>query len=387
MNGYIAIVKKELLDALRDGKSLSTALMMPVLFALVTLGSLHFLASLGEKNNDITLPIKNADHIVPLVEFLQENGVEISSAPEQPENAVRQGEVDMVLIVPDTFNENFREQKLATLDLLSDHSDTESQSKANRIKNLIRYWSLHTGSLRLIARNVSPGIANPIAINDINVTSDQRLAFRVLSGLPMFFLLIAFASGLGMTADVAAGERERRTLEPLLITPVSYSTIIWGKWSSTVVVTMMITLAGSAMQFIAVNFAPLADLNIRLELGASKYLCIIGLLLPIIFLAAGVQLLVSFFAKSFKDAQAYASLLVMLPIIPGMYLTFNSSTAETWQMFVPLLGSTALIMNALSGEAITFVHVLISSLTAITCAIAAIYATTGLLKMEKTVFS
>ncbi len=382
-----SIIKKESLDALRDGKSLATAFLMPVIFTAVTVGMLHFVVALEEGTHDFTVAVANQQRAQPLMDWLEENGLTVVEAPENPSQAVLSQQYDIILEIPENFNESFRAQKSAQINLLSDHSRTESQAKTGKLKHLIHRWSSETGALRLISRNVSPSIANPISVNDVNVTSDQRAAAKVLSALPMFFVMIAFAAGIGMASDMAAGERERKSLEPLLINPARHSTIFIGKLLSVFLVTVVITLIGVTMQFYGVSIAPLAELGIKVSLGLSEFVYIILLLLPIALLAGALQLLVSFFSRSFKDAQTYNGFVILIPMLPGMYLTFNSGSAELWQMFVPVLGAQALFVDIISGDSIEIGYALMASATSV--ALSALLTIVGiqLLKQEKTLFS
>lgn len=386
MGPLIAIIKKEILDGLRDGKSMSTALLLPIILAFITFGSTHFLVSYQTNSADVTLPVSGAERIVPLIDKLKEAGIKIVAAPDDPEQAIQNQEFYMVLIVPEDFSEQFREQKTASLYLLSDHSRTESQGSVMRIRQLIQNWSLTTAALRLITRNVSPEIVNPINVSEINVTSDQRLASRLLAGLPMFLLMIAFASGIGMISDMASGERERRSLEPLLINPISHSTVFLGKWAAAFVVTFSITIIGIAMQFASINAAPTAELGLRLDMGVGKFFIIVLIIMPVIFFAVALQLFVSFFAKSFKDAQSYNGLIIMLPMLPGLYLSFNSGSAEMWQMWVPLLGPTALFVDAVAGDGINLPFAAVATLVSVLCALISGAAGVALLKRERTIF-
>ncbi|WP_086933890.1 ABC transporter permease [Agarilytica rhodophyticola] len=383
MNQSFIIVKKEILDALRDSKSMATAFLLPLILAVVSFGSTHFLVSMQSDRSEITLPVHGKEHILPLIDVFKEAGVKIVEAPQDPEQAIRQQKFDMVLVVSDSFVDDFRQQRSAKINLLSDHSRTNTQAKVARIRYLVNRWSQHTGALRLLTRNVSPGIAHPVTIHDINVTSDQRLASKILAGLPMFILMIAFASGIGMISDMASGERERRSLEPLLINPVSHINVFLGKWIAAAIVTFAVTAIGIALQFISIQLSPMAELGLRLTMGADKFFIILLILIPVIFFAVSLQLLVSFFARSFKDAQSYNSLIIMLPMAPGLYLTFNAGSAETWQMFVPLLGPTALFVDIIGGDGASLLHISITSLVSIACAFLCTLAGMQVLRQEK----
>lgn len=383
---YVAILNKELLDAMRDFKSLATALFMPIFFALFSLGSMHFIVSMQQSNDQIILPVQGIENAKPLVDWLTEAGITVIAASGNPEEKILSKTYDVILIIPENFPENFRQQRQATVDLLSDHSSSKTQGKVRKVRQLVNQWSMKIGSIRLLTRNISPTIARPAVINDINVSTDQQVAAKILASFPMFTLLIVFASGIGMASDMTAGERERKSLEPLLINPVPYTYVFFGKWTAAVLVTFCITLFGIGLQILSINVAPLEELGLRLAMGWSQFALIMFIVIPVIFLASALQLLVSLFARSFKDAQSYNSLIVLLPVIPGLYLTFSSGSAEYWQMLVPILGPTALIVDVIGGEPIAIQHAIIAGGTSLVITTLLVFLGILLLKRERTIF-
>ena len=383
---YVAILNKELIDAMRDFKSLATALFMPIFFALFSLGSMHFIVSMQQSNDQIILPVQGIENAKPLVDWLTEAGITVIAAPGNPEEKILSKTYDVILIIPENFPENFRQQRQATVDLLSDHSSSKTQGKVRKVRQLVNQWSMKIGSIRLLTRNISPTIARPAVINDINVSTDQQVAAKILASFPMFTLLIVFASGIGMASDMTAGERERKSLEPLLINPVPYTYVFFGKWTAAVLVTFCITLFGIGLQILSINVAPLEELGLRLAMGWSQFALIMFIVIPVIFLASALQLLVSLFARSFKDAQSYNSLIVLLPVIPGLYLTFSSGSAEYWQMLVPILGPTALIVDVIGGEPIAIQHAIIAGGTSLVITTLLVFLGILLLKRERTIF-
>ena len=383
---YVAILNKELIDAMRDFKSLATALFMPIFFALFSLGSMHFIVSMQQSNDQIILPVQGIENAKPLVDWLTEAGITVIAASGNPEEKILSKTYDVILIIPENFPENFRQQRQATVDLLSDHSSSKTQGKVRKVRQLVNQWSMKIGSIRLLTRNISPTIARPAVINDINVSTDQQVAAKILASFPMFTLLIVFASGIGMASDMTAGERERKSLEPLLINPVPYTYVFFGKWTAAVLVTFCITLFGIGLQILSINVAPLEELGLRLAMGWSQFALIMFIVIPVIFLASALQLLVSLFARSFKDAQSYNSLIVLLPVIPGLYLTFSSGSAEYWQMLVPILGPTALIVDVIGGEPIAIQHAIIAGGTSLVITTLLVFLGILLLKRERTIF-
>ena len=386
LNQIITIINKEILDASRDGKSLITVLFMPILFSATILGSLYFLVTTQNKSTSFDLPVVGAEYAAPLMQALAESGINITKAPENYIDKIRSQEISMTLVIKQEFTENFRSQKTARVYLYSDHSNTQSKIKTGRIQLLISQWSNTNGLLRLLARGVNPEIVRSISVEPINITKQQRIAAQMLGSVPLFIMLIAFVSGIGMSADLAAGERERKSLEPLLINPVKKSTIFFSKWMASVIVTFVITLFGVALQLLAVYYAPLAELNLRIQLSWVDFMIILLVLLPIMFMATSLQLFVSFISKSYKDAQSYNSLIMLIPMIPGIYLIFNSGTAQTWQMLVPILGSQTLLIDLISGESISILHFFIAGTIAFTLALVFFFAGLNILKDERIIY-
>src|SRR5690606_21165635 len=120
------------------------------------------------------------------------------------------------------------------------------------------------------------------------------------------------------SADMTAGERERRSLESLLIMPVSSAAIMIGKWLTSVILTLGMLLLTLVLLWIALTYLPFNQLGLRVDVGWLAMVQISAALLPVVFFAVSLQLAVSIFARSFKDAQTYVGLLMFVPMISGL---------------------------------------------------------------------
>lgn len=383
LNQFIVIIKKELLDARRDLKAIMPALMMPLVFALMTYGSISFVVALQDQPASLELAVQGADRATPLMDALREAGINIVAAPVDPAGAVSARELDMVLIIPEDFNQQFRSQRRASLDLIWDISRMESHASVNRVKQQIQHWAATTGALRLLLQGLSPEVSQVLAINDVNIASDQKMASKMLAGLPMIFLLLAFVSGAGICSEMAAGERENNTLEPLMITPVAPAVLLAGKLSAAFLFTLGVTVVGVGLQLWSVNAAPLEQLGLRLSLGVEAFIILMFILVPVILLATALQLLVSFLSKSFKDAQTYNQLLVLLPVVPGLYVLLANTGITTANMWVPLLGPQLLIVEIFSGQPVHWLDLSIAALTSVAAATLCAAIAVHLMKEER----
>jgi sodium transport system permease protein len=158
----------------------------------------------------------------------------------------------------------------------------------------------------------------------------------VLTGMMSVFTLVAaFVGGMSVAMDVVAGERERRSLAPLLMLPVGRGAIAAGKW-------LAVSLFAAAGLFVnLLGFAAIAG---------PRFLWLVIALLPLALFAASVQLWTSTVCRSVKEAQTYLSLLVFLPMIAGLALVFFPGFRGAWSGLVPALGHQMLIERLLRGQ-------------------------------------
>jgi sodium transport system permease protein len=183
----------------------------------------------------------------------------------------------------------------------------------------------------------------------------------VLVGMMSVFTLVAaFVGGMNVAMDTVAGERERRSLLPLLLNPVPRLRIVLGKWLAVSVFStggLILNLTGFAVV--------IAMSGMHMKAAWTRFLpsVIIGIL-PLALLAASTQLLISTVCRAVKEAQTYLSMIVFLPMGIGMFLVFFPAANRVWCDFLPLVGQQReleLLMNG--GELHLFQPVVLGCLT------------------------
>jgi sodium transport system permease protein len=168
--------------------------------------------------------------------------------------------------------------------------------------------------------------------------------------LPYFFILGVFVGGMALAIDTTAGERERQSLEPLLVNPVSRGRILIGKLGATsafAVTTLLLSIFAFSL---AGQFLPTEKLGMSLQIGPRFALLTLFVMLPLVFMLATLQTLAAAFAKSYREAQTYLSLLMFVPVIPTLLLSVFPIKAQTWMYSVPLMGQQVAIMRLLRGD-------------------------------------
>ena len=244
------VARKELLDGFRDRRSVLSALLFP-LFGPVLI-AVMFSIILAEEADDgpIALPVVGPEHAVALIEHLESQGIEVVAAPEDPRAAVAAGDENIILEIHEDFEAEFRAGRPAPVSMYIDSSRREGRVPVRRVRKAVETYSAKVGTLRLLARGIDPQLARPIAVGDVDTATPQQKAANLLAMVPMFVMLAVFVGGMFMATDATAGERERKSLEPLLLTPTSRGALVLGKWAATTVfstIGLCITLVGSSI--------------------------------------------------------------------------------------------------------------------------------------------
>ena len=382
-----AVLRKELVDGIRDRRSVMSALIPSLMWPLMILLMLNFIAEKRRQADDIEVPVVGARHAETLVDWLkQQRGVEIVDGPEDPYAAVRDGDVKFVIVIPEDYNELLAQSKAVEVELVIDRSDDDAGVFVRRARGLLTAYSRQIGMLRLVARGVSPVVATPIRVDEVDVSSAQQRAAMVMTFLPMFLVMVAFVGGMQIAIDTTAGERERGSLEPLLVNPAPRNSIVAGKWLASVVFASVSVLLTFVLMLQALERAPLESLGLRFQLDAGDVGAVLAAAIPLAFLASGLQVLVASFARSYKEAQTYVSFLILVPMLPAFALMFSPVDPQPWMALIPLLGQHLLITEALRGEPGSLLMCVGAGLTVTLSGLVCVAVTTRLFQREKIIF-
>ncbi len=383
----MVVCRKELTDWSRDRRSIFTVLLSS-LFVPVIIGVMFTnLANRQRQLEDVKVPVVGAANAPALIDWLrQQPGIEIVDGPSDPEEAVRTRREDIVVIIPDDFAKKFTASKPAQVRLVSDGSSQNNRAKVQRVRTLFQRYSSEIGSLRLIARGISPVVSVPVQIEDVEVSSAQQRAATILGFIPLLMMIAAFTGAMNIATDSTAGERERGSIEALLVNPAPRGAIAGGKWMAGTATAMLSVVVTGALLFALFQYIPLQDLGIRFALGPTQLLGTLATLLPLCPLIVAIQMYVATFAKSFKEAQSYLSFLMIAQMIPGMMATMNVLPSKVWMYYVPWIGQQTLLTDVLGNKPIHPMVFVVVAAANVALAVVVIRATAGLLLREKIIF-
>lgn len=357
------IFSKEVVDNLRDRRTLAGTLLYPLLGPLMLALMFTVLGNTMSEQTDkiLQLPLVGAENAPALIQFLEQHGAEIVPGPQDPETEVRAGNYDLVIVVPEGYAEDFNAGKPATVKLIYDDSRQTSSVPVSRARTMLLAYSDQIGALRLVARGIDPNVINALAIERIDVSTPQSQAALLLNMMPYFVIFSIFIGGMYLAIDTTAGERERGSLEPLLINPVARGEFVLGKLLATLLFTAVGVLETLLAFYVTLNLLPTESLGLKISLGFGAIALIYLISIPMMLLAASLQMIVATFTRSFKEAQTYLSLLPLAPALPGMVLAFLPIKVKLWMMLVPTFGQQLLINQVMRGEMLNWGHVLLSA--------------------------
>ena len=350
----LIVWRKEWRDALRDKKSLRMAFLMPVYFVAVFVASSLFIIHMSQQSRATTsepikLSVVGAEQLPALVDWLQERGIQVQAADEQAYQQVQSGQLGYALIVPEDAREKFATGESIELALVFDATNNKLQGALHFVRHQIWSWNARVGSLRLLSRGISPAIVNPVMVRDLNVASDQKMGFFVMASLPMLLILTVFMATVGFSADMTAGERERRSLESLLITPAPSGALLLGKWLNSLSLTFLVLVVELSLLAIAFAYVPFKELGLRVHVTPLDLLVVLVALMSLAIVATALQFLISMFARSFKDAQTYMGLMIFIPMVPLFYTLLNPGAYADWFRWVPVLAQQLVVKDLLLG--------------------------------------
>src|SRR6185437_15709476 len=329
----------------------------------------------------MVLPVAGAQYAPNLVAALRQADVKIEPAPADPERAVREQDADVVLRIMPHFADAWNKGQTAQVEVIYDESQSDSRSAARRLHALLDGLSARTGALRLVARGLSPSLQQPIVVAERDQSTPQSRSGVLFAMLPYFFIIGAFIGGMAIAIDTTAGERERQSLEPLLVNPVPRWKILAGKLATTTTFALATVLLSVLAFAVVGHLMPTDRIGMTLDIGVTFVVRTLVVMLPLAALIASVQTLVA------ALAQTYVSLLMLVPIVPVLLLSFLPYKAQLWMYAVPLMGQQIVIARLVRGDAVPAVALAACFVCTAVVAIVACVVTARIYRSERLAIS
>ena len=349
------IYRKEIVDALRDRRTMMAVLASSVLMGpLVLLAISGLVASLEANAEQREVVFAGIDRAPTLVNFLARQTYTVKPAPADYEQQLRQATLaDAVVVVPDDFEAALVRGEAPIIEIVSDSANQRSQASAGRVSRLLEGFSRERATLTLALRGVSPDALEPIRVTDRDLASTQTRATQITGMLPFFVLMAVLTGALNAALDTTAGERERGSLEPLLMNPAERWVLVLGKWGAVASVGMLIAVL-ACFSFLPGQWLLRSDtLAAMFQYGVHEVMLFLVVLLPFAAAASALLMAVAIRCKTFKEAQASTTVVMLAASLLPLINVFSLGEESPWYLWVPALAQNLLMTHVLKGEAFT----------------------------------
>ena len=383
MSRIVTVARKELVDTLRDRRTMivtlvSAAFAGPLLLVLL----FNMMAQQADLRSELKLAVRGAEHASALIAFLERAQATITPAPEDFERQIRSGELDVVLIVEPKFDEDVKKGRAATVRLVYDRSRNRAGGSIEQAEALLRAYNRQWGQMRLLLRGIAPEVGNPLVVETVNLATPQQSGALVLFLVAYYGLFAAVMGGMAVALDATAGERERASLEPLLMTPATPIELVTGKWLATAGFNTLVVLVTLAAFWATLSYAPLPTVGIPFLFGVTELVRFVLVLLPVVALMPAILLWVGTRGRTYKEAQANVSVLMLLVGILPLFQIFLQRREPGWIAAVPILGQYSLLNRALRGESLPMGELALSWFVPAVLIVLALMAVARLLSRE-----
>ncbi|HSD00052.1 MAG TPA: ABC transporter permease [Casimicrobiaceae bacterium] len=347
-----AILRKELLDNFRDRRTgvvtmLSAILAGPIFLLLI----FNLIASQAERARDLRLPVVGAEYAPAVVAFLERQQVTLPKAPDDYDAQIRRGDLDVVLVIDERFAGDVAQGKAGSVRLVFDRSRDRARASIDQAETLLRSYNRLWGEQRLMLRGMTSTVAYPLRIETMDLATPQQSGALVLFLVAYYGLFASVMGGMAVALDTTAGERERQSLEPLLMTPARPAEIVAGKWLAVCAFDALVVALTLAGFYLTLKFAPLPPVGVPFLFGVRELGRFALVLLPMVLLLPAVLLYVGSRARAYKEAQANVSVLLFVVSLIPMIQLFMQRKEPGWLMLVPVSAQYSLLNTSLRGEA------------------------------------
>lgn len=380
MNKIIAMVRKELIDAARDKRSVMAGLYYAIGTPLIMCGLFMVLIGQLTSPDDLKITIKNPDKAPDLVRFLSNKGITQGAADGSDAKDLKAIE----LIISTDYAAQMNQGKSAEITIVADNSEEKLQNSIRRLEKQLQAYSAEMGSLRLIARGIDPRVVQPLKVNvQDKATTDSKGG--MILGIAIFTMIYSvFISGMNLAIDTSAGERERNSLALLLSHPLTTRQLVLSK----IIAVSLFALLGLVLILlvskIAYTFVPWQELGFSVNITTEFMLLMLVVGIPVALMAACLQLFVSFMAKTFKEAQSYLTMVLFVPLALSMAASYN--IAPDMLQWLPVSGQQQALMDFIKGKDLPMLQLLVSTLGTLAIAVLLAFGMERSLKSEKVIF-
>jgi sodium transport system permease protein len=391
--GKIGIVFwKEAIDTLRDSRSLFLIFIIPLVMYPAMFTFMGFVLR-GEKTKQeatvVTVGFTDGSRAPRLREHLAAvKGIRLLDTPAES-TAVHTGDVDAVVRVPGTLEVEGAPPDTAAIVLYYDSSKDHSKLARRRTMEALEAYRKSEMERAFARIGADRALLRQGQAAARDLVSAERAGASLLGNLIPYMLVVLISIGAFHTGiDSTAGEKERNTLETILVSSASRTELVFGKYLATFVasiVTAVMGMIGLGATFMSNLSILTMDESSPIAFAPSSALVLFATMIPVAALVSALLILIGCFAKSTREGQTYASYLQMVLIVLALMSTMKTTDVSTSTYLMPIMNVTLLQKEMLLGT-LNPTHVLLSMASTLLMAAVTLFLALKLFENEKVLF-
>jgi sodium transport system permease protein len=357
------VYRKELVDSLRDQRTLISMIAVPLLLVpLLTIGLLVVtIRQVGEASEEVpkVMILGGEDSPNVRAELERMEGVKIVPQNSDYAEEISNKRIRAAVEIPPGFDAKLAAGEPMSVRIYMYQGELKSGFGANRLEKFFRDLRDRAIRERLEARHLPESMVRPFDIKQQNVASPEKVGGALIGGLvPYFIILLCLTGAMYPAMDLTAGEKERGTIETILCSPVSRTHLVLGKFLmvltasvatgvlSVISMTVSFGVGKKLLQSVA-NGA--ADTILQITITGKAVVSVFTMVLPLAVLFSAALLAIALFAKSYKEAQSYISPLMIVVVLPAVAAVLPGVELNAALALVPVLNTSLISKEIMTG--------------------------------------
>jgi sodium transport system permease protein len=389
------VLGKELRETFRDRRVLLAVVVSPLLVTPFIMALMFFFFGqkiINEGKEVLTVAVVEGSGLSGLRTSIETDDTLVLTnldSRDEAEQAIRDRSIRAALIVPDSASQDLETDTTIDLTLVFDGSNEKSRTARGRLGQAVNRFNEDTLKIRLEQRSIDPEMLEPTRVQATNLASEAaKSGFFLGIMLPYIVILAASFGGMTSAFDLIAGEKEKGTLETLLVSPASRREIILGKLGTVCIVSAIAGLCSIAGLIATLEFGGRAAgdfLPAGITISYSSIGAMVLAIIPLTLTTSALLLVISAFARNPKEAQAYVFPFMIVIIVPAMMSFVLPAESGLPLSLVPILNTVMVMKQVLTGL-IRPDFILLATVTSLVYAAVALRLVVSLFERESILF-
>jgi sodium transport system permease protein len=358
MKNIIIIIKKEIKDLLRDRRTLMTMIIIPIMvFPIIfsIMGKVTSNQIKKETEKSLTIGFNdngNANQLRQL--FENRPDIKIIKYPKlvKFDTLIQSGKLDGAIMISDNFDSNIGTMRTGQIAMLY---KSANWGVKERLMGVMDKYKNTMMDERLAKLSIQRPAIDPVEIKVQDVSSQREKLGKTIGGyIPYIFIIFGFMGCVFPAIDLFTNEKEKGTLETLLVTPVKRIEILFGKMTVVSVIgsiSAVLSIIGFSFglkQF--ANSLPKDVLGSLLNfIEPGNIAMLVVMLVPLIVFFAGILTLITTYAKSYKEAQSFVSPMSFIVIVPAVIGTIPGVELNVKTALIPIVNISLAAKDIIAG--------------------------------------